>query len=54
MMLWCLWRRHNDKVWDDDLKPINIAIQLARESLFQQHPNSYIRLSNSFTTTSKL
>jgi len=35
MMLWCLWRRRNDKVWDGDLKPINIAVQLARESLFQ-------------------
>jgi hypothetical protein len=35
MMLWCLWRRRNDKVWDGDSKIINIAVQLARESLFQ-------------------
>ena len=35
IMLWCLWRRRNDKVWDGDLKTINIVVQLARESLFQ-------------------
>ncbi|AES91757.1 hypothetical protein MTR_4g118580 [Medicago truncatula] len=35
MMLWCLWPRRNDKVWDDELRPINIAVQLAREALFQ-------------------
>jgi hypothetical protein len=35
MILWCLWSRRNDKVWDGDMKPINVAIQLARDTLFQ-------------------
>jgi ribonuclease HI len=35
MILWCIWRRRNDKVWDGELKPVSIAIQLAREVLFQ-------------------
>ena len=30
MMLWCIWRRRNDKVWDGELQPSNIAVQLAR------------------------
>ncbi|XP_024636060.1 uncharacterized protein [Medicago truncatula] len=34
-MLWCIWRRRNDKVWDGQLQPSNIAVQLARELLFQ-------------------
>jgi len=35
VMLWCLWHPRNDKVWDGELKPIDIAIQLARKALFQ-------------------
>jgi hypothetical protein len=35
MMLWCLWRRRNDKVWEGDVKPIVMAVQLAREVLAQ-------------------
>jgi len=35
MMLWCLWRRRNDKVWDGELKRIHIVVQLAREFLDQ-------------------
>jgi hypothetical protein len=35
MMVWCLWRRRNDKVRGGDLKSINIEVHLARESLFQ-------------------
>jgi len=34
IILWCIWRRRNDKVRDSDLKPVSIAIQLAREALF--------------------
>jgi len=35
MILWCLRRRQNDKVWDGDMKPINVAIQMVRNTLFQ-------------------
>jgi len=35
MMFRYLWRHRHDKVWDGDLNPINIVVQLARESLFQ-------------------
>ena len=35
MMLWCLWQRRNDKVWGGELKPIHIAVQLAKEFLNQ-------------------
>ena len=35
MILWCSWRRRNDKVWDEDMKPINVAIQMVRDTLFQ-------------------
>jgi len=26
LMFWCLWRHRNDKVWDGDLKTINIVV----------------------------
>jgi hypothetical protein len=35
MILWCIWRRHNDKVWDGEMKLSNISYQLARKLLFQ-------------------
>jgi len=35
MMLWCLWRRRNDKVWEGVLKPTVMVVQLAREVLSQ-------------------
>ncbi|KEH22055.1 hypothetical protein MTR_7g029410 [Medicago truncatula] len=35
MMLWCLWCRRNDKVWEGDLKPIVMVVQLASEVLAQ-------------------
>ncbi|RHN48105.1 hypothetical protein MtrunA17_Chr7g0260151 [Medicago truncatula] len=35
MMLWCLWRRRNDKVWEGDMKEVRFSVQLAREVLLQ-------------------
>jgi len=35
MMLWCLWRRRNDKVWDGETKDERLVVQLARELLSQ-------------------
>lgn len=26
MMLWCIWKRRNNKVWDDAVKPVSISI----------------------------
>lgn len=35
IMLWCLWRRQNDKVWEGDMKDVRLAVHLAREVLKQ-------------------
>jgi len=35
MILWCSWRRQNDKIWDRDMKPINVAIHMVCDTLFQ-------------------
>ncbi|XP_024640821.1 uncharacterized protein [Medicago truncatula] len=33
MIMWCLWRRCNEKVWHDEVKEPHISIQLARDTL---------------------
>lgn len=35
IMFWCLWRRHNEKVWEGTQKCPKISICLARESLME-------------------
>lgn len=35
MILWCLWRRRNDKVWEGEMKDVQMAVYLAREVLKQ-------------------
>lgn len=34
-MLWCIWRRRNDKVWEGEVQNVRMAVQLAREGIFQ-------------------
>lgn len=34
-MLWCIWRRRNDKVWEGEVHNACMAVQLAREGIFQ-------------------
>lgn len=43
MMLQNVWRRHNDKVWDGELKKINIAVQIAPAK--KQTSNIYVESS---------
>jgi len=35
MMLWCFWRRRNNKVWYGEMKEERIAVQFACEVLLQ-------------------
>jgi hypothetical protein len=35
MMLWCLWKPRNDKVWEGLQQPVLLSIQLARDLLHQ-------------------
>ncbi|MCH84206.1 60S ribosomal protein L23 [Trifolium medium] len=35
MMLWCLWKRRNEKVWEEVVQPVRMSIQLARDLLYQ-------------------
>jgi len=32
-MLWCLWRRRNDKVWEGDMKEVWLASAWHAESM---------------------
>lgn len=34
LMIWGLWKRRNDKVWDNVTKPIQVSIQCALDLLF--------------------
>ncbi|MCH89622.1 ribonuclease H protein, partial [Trifolium medium] len=33
MVLWCLWKRRNEKVWEDRVKPISTSLKLAMDML---------------------
>jgi hypothetical protein len=33
MVLWCLWKRQNEKVWEDLVKPVNTSLKLAMDML---------------------
>jgi hypothetical protein len=35
MMLWCLWRRRNEKLWEDKEHQIQVSIQQARDQIMQ-------------------
>jgi hypothetical protein len=35
MMLWCIWERKNEKVWEDAEKDVCYSVQLARDYLQQ-------------------
>jgi hypothetical protein len=35
MVLWCVWKRRNEKIWEEVEKPASLSIQSARELLFQ-------------------
>jgi len=35
MMLWCIWKRRNEKVWEDVERCVRISIQLARDYIVQ-------------------
>ena len=43
MMLWCLRRRRNDKVWSGELNEVNVIVQLTHEALFQWN---YVRTND--------
>lgn len=35
MMLWAIWRRHNDKVWEVVLQPVNVVISKVMEYMYE-------------------
>jgi hypothetical protein len=35
IMLWCLWRRRNEKLWEDKEHQIQVSIQQARDQIMQ-------------------
>lgn len=54
-VLWCIWRRRNDKVWEDEVQNACMAVQLAREGIFsgKMHVNSK-KTVNSSRNNSKI
>ncbi|PNX59522.1 60S ribosomal protein l23, partial [Trifolium pratense] len=35
MMLWCIWKLQNEKIWEEIEQPADVSIRLAREQLQQ-------------------
>lgn len=48
-VLWCLWRKRNDVVWNSTEKPVNLALHDARllaSDLLQHHSPKHQRRSD--------
>jgi ribonuclease HI len=35
LIMWCLWKRRNEKIWEEAEKPVHVSINAAREYLLQ-------------------